>query len=264
MIFLQLGKFLIRLFQFFLQLGHRAVAQFCGAVQIAPALSLLLFDLGRFNFFFECANPLDRIFLVLPMGFEPAGSFAQVFNLALQLSQPFPGGFVFFALERLTFDFELENLPLHFVNFDRHAVDLNPQPRRRFVDKINSLVRQETIADITMRQRRGADDRAVGNTHAVVHFVAFFEAAKNCDGVFDGRLADIDLLEPSFQRRVFLDAFTVFVQSRRADAAQLAASQRRLEHVRCIHGAFGGSGADQSVQLVDKKNYLSGGVGDFL
>ena len=78
------------------------------------------------------------------------------------------------------------------------------------------------------------------------------------------RLADVDLLKAPFQRRIFFHSFAVLVQRRRADAAQLAARQGGLEHIRCIHGAFGGAGADQCMQLIDEQHDLAVGLGDFL
>jgi hypothetical protein len=46
----------------------------------------------------------------------------------------------------------------------------------------------------------------------------------------------------------------LIVERGRADAAQLAARQRRLEHVGRVHGAFGRARADQRVQLVDEQH----------
>src|SRR3712207_8023551 len=61
---------------------------------------------------------------------------------------------------------------------------------------------------------------------------ALLQAAQDGDGVLHGRLADEDLLEAAFERRVLLDVLLVLVQGRRADAAQLAAGEGGLEHVR--------------------------------
>ena len=45
-----------------------------------------------------------------------------------------------------------------------------------------------------------------------------------------------------------------------ADAVQLAARERRLEHVAGVHGALGGAGADDGVQLVDEQDDLALGL----
>ena len=108
-----------------------------------------------------------------------------------------------------------------------------------------------------MRKRRGGDDGRILDAHAVMHFVALFQAAQNGDGVFDIGLADENDLEAAFEGGIFLDVFAVFVERGGADGTQLAASQRGLEHVGGVDCAFGGSGADQGVQFVDEENDLA-------
>ena len=79
------------------------------------------------------------------------------------------------------------------------------------------------------------------------------------------RLADEDLLEAALQRRVLLDVLAVLVERGRADHAQLAAGEHRLDHVAGVHrGVAGGAGADDGVQLVDEGDDLALGVGDLL
>ena len=64
-------------------------------------------------------------------------------------------------------------------------------------------------------------------------------------------------LEAALERGVLLDVLAVLVERGRADAAQLAARERRLEHVRGVDRAFGGAGADDGVQLVDEEDHLA-------
>ena len=107
-----------------------------------------------------------------------------------------------------------------------------------------------------MRQRRRGDDRRVGDLDAVVHLVALLQAAQDRDGVFDRRLVHQHLLEAPLERGILLDVLAVLVERGRADAMQLAARQRRLEHVAGVHRAFGLAGADHGVQLVDEQDDL--------
>ena len=95
-------------------------------------------------------------------------------------------------------------------------------------------------------------------------FVAVLQAAQDGDGVFDGRLGNQHGLEAALERRVLFDVLAVFVERGGADGAQLAAGQRRLEHVGGVHRAFGRAGADQGVQFVDEQDDLAGGFGHFL
>ena len=103
-----------------------------------------------------------------------------------------------------------------------------------------------------MRQGRGGDDGRVGNIHAVVDLVFFFQAAQDGDGVFHRRLIHLHLLEAPLQGRVLFDVFAVLIQGGGADAMQIAARQRRLKHIARVHGAFGLTGPHHGVQLVDE------------
>ena len=80
----------------------------------------------------------------------------------------------------------------------------------------------------------------------------------------DGRLADEHRLEAPLERGVLLDVLAVLVERRRADDAQLAARQHRLEHVRGVDGALGRARADDRVQLVDEDDELALGRLDLL
>ena len=115
-----------------------------------------------------------------------------------------------------------------------------------------------------MAQLGGGDDGGVLDAHLVVHLVALAQAAQNGDGVLDIRLADEDDLEAALQRGVFLDVLAVLGERGGADSAQLAASESGLEHVAGVDGSLCGSGADESVQLVDEEDDLAVGLVDLL
>ena len=72
-------------------------------------------------------------------------------------------------------------------------------------------------------------------------------------------LADEDRLEAAFQGGIFFDVLAIFVERGRADAAELAAGQRRLEQIGGVGGPFGSAGADHGVQFVDEQNHAAGG-----
>ena len=94
--------------------------------------------------------------------------------------------------------------------------------------------------------------------------VALLEAAQDRDRVLDGGLADVDGLEAALERGVLLDVLAVLVERGRADRAQLAAGEHRLEEVRRVHGTLRGTGADDGVQLVHEQDDLALGVLDVL
>ena len=153
-------------------------------------------------------------------------------------------------------DLELAHAPVGLVELDRARVDLHPQPRRSLVDEVDRLVRQEPVGDVAIRQHRRGDERGVADAHAVMRLVALLQPAQDRDRVGDRRLADEDRLEAALERRVLLDVLPVLVERRRADAAQLAAREHRLEQVARRDRAFCGARADDRVQLVDEQDDL--------
>ena len=109
-----------------------------------------------------------------------------------------------------------------------------------------------------------ATQRGVLDADTVVDLVALLEPAQDRDRVVDRRLAHVHLLEPPLERGVLLDVLAVLVERRRADHAQLAARQHRLDHVAGVDRTLGATGADDRVQLVDERDDLALGVGDLL
>ncbi len=128
------------------------------------------------------------------------------------------------------------------------------RPRCRLVDEVDRLVGEEAVGDVAVAEHGGRDERRVADANAVVRLVALLQAAQDRDRVCDRRLADEDRREPPLERCVLLDVLAVLVERRRADAAQLAARQHRLEQVRCVDRALGRAGADDRVQLVDEEH----------
>ena len=167
------------------------------------------------------------------------------------------GGLVLFLLQRFLLDLELNDPPLEPIERLGLGVDLHADARGRLVDQVDGLVGQLPVGDVAMRERRGGHDRRVGDLDLVVHLVALLEAAQDRDRVLDGRLIDQHGLEASLECRVLFDVLAIFIECRGADAVQLAARQRRLEHVAGVHRAFGAPGADHGVQLIDEQDDLA-------
>ena len=80
---------------------------------------------------------------------------------------------------------------------------------------------------------------------------------QDLDRLIDRRRIDDDRLEAALQRAVLLDVLAVLVERRGADALQLAARERRLQHVGGVDGALGAARADERVQLVDEQDHVA-------
>ena len=138
--------------------------------------------------------------------------FAFIGKLLLQLGQTILAGGIRFFLQRQLFDFHTANDALQLINFLRGGVNLHTQAGSCLIDQVNSLIRQETVGDVAIRQLRCRNERGVHNADTVVDLVTLFQATQNTDGVFHRRLSSIDLLETAFQCGVLFDVFAILIQ----------------------------------------------------
>ena len=211
-----------------------------------------------------CCAALHLRLLGLPDLLEVGVLLVQALDLLLDQREALARAFVLFLLHRLALDLQLDQPAVELVHRLRLGVDLHLDARRRLVDQVDRLVGQEAVGDVAMRQLGRRDDRRVGDLDAVVHFVLLLQAAQDGDGAFHRGFVHQHLLEAALQRGILLDVLAVLVQRGGADAMQLAARQRGLQHVAGIDRAFGLAGADHGVQLVDEDDDAAFVLRDFL
>ena len=231
------------------------MAQLGGALVVELALGAVELDARRVEPLAQLAVALRALLLALPLGLHRAELLAQVGELALDLLAARARRLVLADGDGL--DLELLDAAVDLVDLRRHRGDLDGDARGGLVDQVDRLVGQEAVGDVAVRERRGGDERGVGDRDAVVRLVALLEAAEDGDRRLDARLADVDGLEAALERGVLLDVLAVLVERGRADRAQLAAGEHRLEQVRGVDGALGGTGADDRVQLVHEEDHLA-------
>ena len=192
----------------------------------------------------------------------PAACSRRSDELALDLLLALGGGLVLADGDHL--DLELLDPALDLVDLGRDGGELDGDARGGLVDEVDRLVGEEAVGDVAVAQRGGGDQRGVGDRDAVVRLVALLEAAQDRDRALEARLADVDRLEAALERGVLLDVLLVLVERGRADGAQLAAGEHRLEQVGRVDRTLGGARADDRVQLVHEQDDLALGVGDLL
>ena len=210
----------------------------------------------------DLADLPDGVLLDLPARLERRRPLLQVAELPVEALEALPGRLVALLREGDALDLELHDAPLDLVELGRHGVDLDPEPRGGLVDQVDRLVGEEPVGDVAVREDAGRHQRRVLDPDLVVDLVLLLEAAEDRDGVLDGGLLDEDGLEAALERGVLLHVLPVLVERGRADAAELPARQRRLQHVRGVHRALGAAGADQRVELVDEADDLPAGLAD--
>src|ERR1700674_4814168 len=141
---------------------------------------------------------------------------------------------------------------LDFRQFFRQRGLAQLHARARFVDQVDSFIRQKTVGNIAIRMRHGKIDSLVGIGDGMEFFVAFFDSEKNLDGVDFVRRRNLYRLEAALERPVFFDRLAVFSGRGCADALNLAARKGRLQDVGSVERAFRRSRTYQRVQFVDE------------
>ena len=91
----------------------------------------------------------------------------------------------------------------------------------------------------------------------MVRLVAVAQSVQHCNCVFDVGLIHVHRCEAPLERCIALNIFAKLIEGGGAHTLQLAARQRRLEHVAGIHGALRSAGAHHSVQLIDEQDDLA-------
>ena len=125
----------------------------------------------------------------------------------------------------------------------------------RLVDHVDGLIGKLAVVDVFGRKLHGGFDGLVRVFDVVEVLEIGLEALHDLDRVLDRRLGDIDLLEPADERAVLFEVLAVFFVGCRADAAQHARLQRRLQEVRGVHrAARGRARADDRVDFVDEQD----------
>ena len=257
-LFLDLGQAGVGRLQLLLQLDDAAVADLRHLAQFTGALGPLLLHVGLVDPGLDVADGLDDVLLQGPLPFHALEVFVQVGQLLAHPGEPLSRSRILLLLERLLLDLELDLAAFELIDLGGHAVDLDAQPRGRLVDQVDGLVRQEPVGDVAAGQGDRGHRSRVLDAHAVVHLVLLLDAAEDGDGVLLARLLHQHRLEAALQGGVLLDVLAVLVQGGGAHTVQLAAGERRFEHVRGVHGPLGRAGADQGVDLVDEQDDLTG------
>ncbi len=150
--------------------------------------------------------------------------------------------------------FEARYLLLDALDVDGRHRRAEPHLGRRLVEEVYGLVRQEPIRYVAVAELGRRDDRLFRYLYPVVRLVAVPEAEEDSHRLFHRRLVDEHGLEAPLQRRVLLHVLAVLVERGRPDDLELAASERRLQHVRGVDSALCAAGPDDGVELVDKQD----------
>src|SRR5215813_8434738 len=127
-----------------------------------------------------------------------------------------------------------DELPFEFIDRVRLRLQVHPDAGGGLVNHVDRLVRQKAVAQVAAREFDRQSQTLVWKPHGVMSLVIRTHAAQDGERRLVVGLFNDHAFEAPSQRAVFLDAFAVFVVGRRADAAQLAAGERRFQNVRRV------------------------------
>ena len=214
-----------------LEVRDYAVGELARAVEVTAPCRLLELRARVVELLLELLRLGVLALLGLPLRGERGRLLLEFGQVLLQLAEPFARCPIVLLLKCLAFDLELHDPAIELVDCFGLEVDHHTLPGRGLVDQVDRFVGQEAVRDVAMAEGRRGDDRAVGDPHAMVQLVLLLEAAQDRDGVLDRGLSHEHRLEAPGEGRVLLDVLAVLVERGGADAVQLAARERGLQHV---------------------------------
>ena len=132
----------------------------------------------------------------------------------------------------------------------------HPEPHHGagLVHHIDGLVRQRAVGNIAVGLLDAGLERFGGIFDIMEILVILPEVAQDVDGLGYVRGFHDHLEETAVKRPVLFNDLGEFVHGRGADALDLAARQRRLEHVGGVEAALGAAGTHDSVELIYEKD----------
>src|SRR6185295_16206191 len=137
----EIRQFVLIDFQPSLELGNLAVLNLRSASELAVVPGLIKLKTKLFELGLGGANVIDGFFFRLPLGLHSRRSFLQVGNALFDLVQARFRLLVFFSLQRLALDLELDDLALELIDLLREGINLDAESRRSFIDQVDCLVR---------------------------------------------------------------------------------------------------------------------------
>ena len=156
------------------------------------------------------------------------------------------------------FAFGVAERRLHGPQLLRFACRLQVRPRAGLVQRVDGLVGEIAVGDVTPGERHAGLQRLLGVVHLVVALVVGRDVAQDLERLLGCRRLDHHLLEAAFEGRVGLDVLAVLVERRGADGLQFAAREGRFEDVGRVEAALRGAGAHDGVYLVDEDDRVLG------
>ena len=139
------------------------------------------------------------------------------------------------TLDGLTLDLKLADAAVKFGNRLRHGIHLKTELRSCLIHKVNCLVREKAVSDISMRQFDCRYQGIILDPHLMMILISFLEATHDGNGSRRGWFIDHYHLETPLKGLVSLKILLILIQGSRADGTEFTSCKSRLQDIRGIH-----------------------------
>ena len=142
--------FVFRFSKFLFEFGKFAVTQFRSLVKVIRPFGFVDFRSERFYLFSQFLHFVDIRLFVDEFCVHRGIFFSERSQLFSYVRKTLFGEFVRFFFERSFLDFEFHYLSRNVLHFGRHRVHFGFYHRAGFVHKVDSLIGQKSVRDISV------------------------------------------------------------------------------------------------------------------
>ncbi len=237
-----------------LRLLYLAVPYLGDLTVVALALGNFCLVLHLFDVGFLVLDSSDIAFLLVPTGIQLRRLFLEGLQLLLNALQ-FLG--VVLPLNRLSLNLQLLDLSVEVIEFVGLGIYLQTQFGGCLIHKVDCLIGQETVGDVSGRECYSGNQGIILDTHFVVRLVPLFQTTQNgYGGCLVGFIDHYDL-EPPLECLILFEVLLVLVEGGGTYRPQFATRQCGFQDVGGIHGTARLTRTDQRVYLIDEEDNLS-------
>ncbi len=211
-----------------LQRRNCTILQLGSCIIVGIVLCLLEIQLCSFQLLLGILDGIHLLLLRLPLACAGFHLLIQIGKFLVNLGKTLLCLRIGFILQRSLFDLQSHDLAVQLIQFHRHGIHLRTDAGTCLIHQVNGLIRQETIRDVAVRKLGRCNQSLILDLYAVIRLKAVLQTTQNRDGILNGRLRYLNLLESSFQCLILFDVLAVLIIGCGTNALQLASCQHRL------------------------------------
>ena len=136
--------------QLFLHSRQIPVLQLCRFFKVIIVFRHFNLVADSFQFGLQTVHLFHRTSLIVPFRLFSGKLFAEFGKLFLQIRETLFTQIVRFFFQCSFFNLQLHDVALHVIQFGRQRIQLGFDERTRFIDKVDRLIRKETVGNVTV------------------------------------------------------------------------------------------------------------------